>query len=104
MRDQRERPLRGDVAREIGATVDNEFFETDDQLLRDVGRIRHIPGVIVQGRYDIACPPQTAWDLHRAWPEAQFIMVEGEGHALSQPGILHHLIEATDRFAGSEYI
>ena len=59
-----------------------------------------IPGVIVQGRYDTACPPQTAWDLHRAWPEAEFHMVEGAGHAFSQPGILHHLIEATDRFAG----
>ena len=72
----------------------------DGQLIRDATKLRDIPSVIVQGRYDVCCPPQTAWDLHQAWPEAEFIMVEGQGHALSQPGILHHLIEATDRFAG----
>jgi proline iminopeptidase len=88
------------------ARIENHYFVhagwmDDGQLLRDVGRIRHIPAVIVQGRYDVACPPQTAWDLHRAWPEAEFHMVEGAGHAYSQPGILHHLIEATDRFAGA---
>jgi proline iminopeptidase len=88
------------------ARIENHYFVhagwmDDGQLIRDVGRIRHIPAVIVQGRYDVACPPQTAWDLHRAWPEAEFHMVEGAGHAYSQPGILHHLIEATDRFAGA---
>ncbi len=91
------------------ARIENHFFVNagwmdEGQLIRDAGRLREIPGVIVQGRYDIACPPQTAWDLHRAWPEAEFIMVEGAGHAMSQPGILHHLIETTDRFAGSEFI
>lgn len=91
------------------ARIENHYFVhagwlEEGQLIRDAGRLRDIPGVIVQGRYDVACPPQTAWDLHTAWPEAEFIMVEGEGHALSQPGILHHLIEATDRFAGSEFI
>lgn len=91
------------------ARIENHYFVhggwlEDGQLIRDAGKLRDIPGIIVQGRYDVACPPQTAWDLHRAWPEAEFIMVEGEGHALSQPGILHHLIEATDRFAGSEFI
>ena len=89
------------------ARIENHFFVhegwlDEGQLIRDAGRLRDIPGVIVQGRYDIACPPRTAWDLHRAWPEAEFIMVEGQGHALSQPGILHHLIEATDRFAGGQ--
>ncbi len=87
------------------ARIENHYFVhegwmADGQLIRDAHRLRSIPGVIVQGRYDIACPPQTAWDLHRAWPEAEFHFAEGEGHALSQPGILHHLIEATDRFAG----
>ncbi len=91
------------------ARIENHYFVhagwlDEGQLIRNADRLRDIPGVIVQGRYDIACPPQTAWDLHTAWPEAEFIMVEGEGHALSQPGILHHLIEATDRFAGSEFI
>ena len=55
--------------------------------------------MIIQGRYDIATPPKTAWDLHKAWPEAQFIMVPDAGHAVSEPGITHHLIEATDAFA-----
>jgi len=87
------------------ARIENHFFVhagwmDEGQLIRDAGKLRGIPGVIVQGRYDIACPPQTAWDLDRVWPEAEFHMVEGAGHAFSQPGILHHLIEATDRFAG----
>ncbi|MQY02201.1 Proline iminopeptidase [Actinomadura sp. RB68] len=77
----------------------NEGFFEDEQLLRGVDRIRHIPAVIVQGRYDVCTPPATAWDLHRAWPEAEFHMVPDAGHAFDEPGILHHLIEATDRFA-----
>jgi proline iminopeptidase len=89
------------------ARIENHFFVhggwmDEGQLIRDAGRLKGIPGVIVQGRYDVACPPQTAWELHRAWPEAEFHLVEGAGHALSQPGILHHLVEATDRFAGGE--
>ena len=91
------------------ARIENHYFVhggwlEDGQLIRDAGRLRDIPAVIVQGRYDIACPAVTAWDLHKAWPEAEFVMVEGAGHAFSQPGILHHLIMATDRFAGSEFI
>jgi proline iminopeptidase len=87
------------------ARIENHYFVhggwlEEGQLIRDAGRLRHIPAVIVQGRYDIACPAATAWDLHTAWPEAEFHLVEGAGHALSQPGILHHLVEATDRFAG----
>jgi proline iminopeptidase len=86
------------------ARIENHYFVhagwmDEGQLIRDAHRLKEIPGVIVQGRYDVACPPQTAWDLHHAWPEAEFHLVEGAGHALSQPGILHHLIEATDRFA-----
>jgi proline iminopeptidase len=86
------------------ARIENHYFVhagwmDDGQLIRDAHKLKTIPGVIVQGRYDVACPPKTAWDLHRAWPEAAFHMVEGAGHAQSQPGILHHLIEATDRFA-----
>jgi len=80
--------------------VNKGFFESADQLLRDVGRIRAIPGVIVQGRYDVVCPMITAWDLHRAWPEADFRIVPDAGHAFSEPGIVHELIEATDRFRG----
>jgi proline iminopeptidase len=87
------------------ARIENHYFVhggwlEEGQLIRDAGKLRDIPAVIIQGRYDIACPAATAWDLHCAWPEAEFVMVEGEGHAFSQPGILHHLIEATDKFAG----
>ena len=63
-------------------------------------KLKGIPGIIIQGRYDAACPPVTAWDLSRAWPEAEFHMVEGAGHAYSEPGILDRLIRATDKFAG----
>ncbi len=75
------------------------FFERDDQLLANIDRIRHIPGVIVQGRYDVVCPMRSAWDLHQAWPEAAFEVVGDAGHAASEPGILSKLVEWTDRFA-----
>ena len=78
--------------------VNRGFFD-DGQLIRDAGVLRDIPGVIVQGRYDICTPPITAWDLHRAWPEAEFVMVPDAGHSFDEPGILNALIEATDRFA-----
>lgn len=80
--------------------VNNGFFTKPNQLLADVHRIRRIPGVIVQGRYDIVCPIKSAWDLHRAWPEAELQIVPDAGHAASEPGILSALIEAADRFAG----
>lgn len=76
------------------------MFLQSDQLLRDIDRIRHIPGVIVHGRYDIICPATTAFDLHLAWPEAAFHIVLA-GHSASDPAIVDKLIEATDRFAGS---
>jgi proline iminopeptidase len=87
------------------ARIENHYFVhggwlDEGQLIRDAHRLRAIPGVIVQGRYDVACPPVTAWDLHRAWPEAEFHIADGAGHAYSEPSILHHLISATDRFAG----
>jgi proline iminopeptidase len=78
--------------------VNKGFFEPEDQLLRNVDRIRHIPGVIVQGRYDVVCPMISAWELHRAWPEAELIVVPDAGHSMSEPGIRSALIEATDQF------
>ncbi|MGM3306619.1 prolyl aminopeptidase [Anabaena sp. WFMT] len=75
------------------------FFESDNQLLLNVDCIRHIPGVIVQGRYDVVCPMVSAWELHQAWPEAEFIVVPDAGHSMSEPGIRSALIEATDKFA-----
>jgi len=73
----------------------------EGQLLRDAGRLAGIPGTIVHGRYDMPCHARTAWDLHRAWPEAEFHLVEAAGHAGSEPGILDRLIQATDRYARS---
>lgn len=79
--------------------VNKGFLAREDQLLRGVRRIRHIPAVIVQGRYDVVCPMQTAWDLHRAWPEADFRLVPDAGHSALEPGITHELVAATRRFA-----
>ncbi len=76
------------------------FFETDDQLLRDAHKIRHIPGVIVQGRYDVVCPMESAWALHRAWPEADFIITPDSGHSAFEAPNSRALVAATDKFAG----
>lgn len=86
------------------ARIENHYFVNggfveEGQLLRDAGRLRDIPGIIIQGRYDLATPARSAWDLHRAWPEAEFRLVEGVGHAFDEPGILAELLRATDRFA-----
>ena len=78
--------------------VHGGFFEHDDQLLRNVDRIRKIPAVIVQGRYDVVCPMRSAWDLHRAWPEADLRIVQDAGHSAFEPGNISELVEATDRF------
>lgn len=73
------------------------FFEHDDQLLRNIDRIRNIPAVIVQGRYDVVCPMISAWELHKAWQEAELIVVPDAGHSMSEPGIASALIGATDK-------
>ena len=70
------------------------------QLLRDAHKLQGIPGVIVHGRYDMPCPLKQAWDLSKRWTDAELKIVEGAGHALTDPGILDQLIRATDRFAG----
>jgi proline iminopeptidase len=76
--------------------VNNCFFKSDNWLIEHVGAIRSIPGVIVQGRYDIICPMESAWELHKAWPEAQFEVIKDAGHAASEPGIMDALVRATD--------
>ncbi|MEZ7128100.1 prolyl aminopeptidase [Nonomuraea sp. AD125B] len=86
------------------ARIENHYFTHGgwfgpEQLIRDVDKIRHIPAVIVQGRYDACTPMATAWDLHQAWPEAEFHVVDDAGHAYTEPGILDQLIAATDAFA-----
>lgn len=79
--------------------VNQAFMEVPDQILRDVGRLQHIPAVIVQGRYDVVCPLRSAWDLHRAWPEATLRIVPDGGHSAFEPGIVHELITATDTYS-----
>ena len=78
--------------------VNKGFFEVDDQLLRDAHRIRHIPGVIVHGRYDVVCPVQNAIDLHAAWPEAKLVISPASGHSAFEPENAAALVEATDLF------
>ncbi len=79
--------------------VNNAFFEPD-QLLRNANRLSGIPGVIIQGRYDLICPMESAWELHRAWPRSELNIIGDAGHAAGEPGIGHALVQATDFFAG----
>jgi proline iminopeptidase len=78
----------------------NHAFLKPDQLLLDAHRLKDIPGVIVQGRYDLICPLRSAWELHRAWPRAQLEIIPDAGHAAFESGIRRALVAATDRFAG----
>ena len=76
----------------------NDIFLPENTLLDNVDRLRSIPAVIVQGRYDMVCPIVTADDLHRAWPEAEYIVVRDAGHSALEPGIRSKLIQATEYF------
>ena len=87
------------------ARIENHYFVhagwlEEGQLLRDAHKLANIPGVIIHGRYDMPCPAKYAWALHKAWPKADFHLIEGAGHAYLEPGILDQLIRATDRLAG----
>ncbi len=94
----------GDAFAIAMARIENHYFThggwmDEGQLIRDAALLRNIPGVIVQGRYDACTPPHTAWDLHRAWPEAELHIIADAGHAFNEPGILDRLIRSTDAFA-----
>ncbi|KUF09537.1 prolyl aminopeptidase [Pseudoponticoccus marisrubri] len=97
----------GDYARAF-ARLENHYFThrgflpEDGWILKNVDRIQGIPGVIVQGRYDMICPPQRAWELAQAWGEADLRMVRNAGHALSEPGISAELVRAMDQIAEAE--
>jgi proline iminopeptidase len=85
------------------ARIENHYFThacwlEEGQLIREAHRLKGIPGAIIHGRYDMPCPLRYAWELHKAWPDASLHIVEGAGHAYSEPGILDQLIRATDRF------
>mgnify|MGYP006209600933 FL=1 len=76
----------------------NLAFLTDDQLINNVHKIEHLPAVIVQGRYDVVCPPFSAYRLHQAWPSARFKMIEDAGHSAFEAGISSALVKATEAF------
>ena len=78
--------------------VNKGFFREDGQLILDAHRLKSIPGVIVQGRYDMCTPMRTAYDLHKAWPEARFHIIDDAGHVTTEPGIVDALVRATDDF------
>lgn len=78
--------------------INSGFFEPDDQLLRNVHKIQHLPGVIVQGRYDVVCPMTSAWELHQVWPKAELLVVPDAGHSATETGICSALVAATDHF------
>jgi proline iminopeptidase len=93
----------GDVVSLGLARIEAHYFSHDiflpgNALLDNIGRIRSIPGVIVQGRYDAVCPIVTADDVHRAWPEAEYIVIPDAGHSAWEPGICAELVKATERF------
>lgn len=100
--------LREDAFADAFARIETHYFinrgflERENQLLEDVERIRHIPAVIVHGRYDALCPAENAWELHRAWPEADLVIVPDAGHSAFEPGMVDALIRATDRFGAEE--
>jgi proline iminopeptidase len=79
--------------------VNGGFFEVEDQLLRDAPAIADIPGVIVHGRYDVVCPIQNAWELHKAWPKAELVINPGSGHSAFEEEHVAALVAATDSFA-----
>lgn len=80
----------------------NDFYLEEAQLLRDAHKLKGIPGIIVQGRHDICCPPTSAWALKKAWPEVDLRIVHDGGHAASEPGIVDGLVRATDEFADQQ--
>lgn len=86
------------------ARIENHYFThlgfmEEGQILKNMDKIRHIPGIIIQGRYDCCTPMKTAWELHKAWPEAEFHIAADAGHAFNEPEILRQLLRATDKFA-----
>jgi proline iminopeptidase len=100
-------PAEEDVPAEVALArieghyfVNGSFFRSDGELLTGAGRIAKIPGVIIQGRYDLVCPAGSAWDLHKAWPLSRIQFIRDAGHAAGEPGIASALVEATEEFKG----
>jgi proline iminopeptidase len=79
--------------------VNGGFLERNGQLLEDVHKIRHIPATIVQGRFDVVCPMRSAWELHKAWPEADFRIMSDSGHSAFEASTARELVKVTDRYS-----
>ena len=79
--------------------INKGWFDTENQLIENIDKIRSIPAVIVQGRYDVVCPMKTAWELSKAWPEAEMIIAPSSGHTAFEKEITHALISATNKFS-----
>jgi proline iminopeptidase len=100
--------MGGDTFADAFARIEAHYFvhgawlKSETQLLDDVAKIAHLPGVIVQGRYDVVCPAMSAWELHKAWPKAELVIVPDAGHSMKEPSIRSALIDATDRFGRGE--
>jgi len=77
----------------------NDCFLAPDQIISNAGRLQDIPGIIVHGRYDVVCPVEQAWTLHRAWPKARLQIIPDAGHSATEKGIVDALITATSQFA-----
>ena len=77
----------------------HDSFLEPNQILRDADRLSEIPGIIVQGRYDVVCPMQSAWDLYKSWPKAEMQIIPDAGHSALETGIIDALVRATDNFA-----
>jgi proline iminopeptidase len=78
--------------------INNGFFDSDNWILENVNKIKHIPGIIIQGRYDVVCPMQSAWDLHYKLQKLEFKIVDNAGHSMLEKGIQEELIGYTDQF------
>jgi proline iminopeptidase len=83
--------------------VNGGFFREDGQLIQDAKVLKDIPGVIVQGRYDLVCPAKTAHELHKAWPESELVYVQDAGHSCGEKGITSELVKATDKLRTLEW-
>ena len=81
--------------------INKGWFDTENQLIENIDKIRSIPAVIVQGRYDVVCPMKTAWELSKAWPEAEMIIAPSSGHTAFEKEITHALISATNKFSNN---
>ena len=79
--------------------INKGFFDSDGWILKNISILKSIPNIIIQGRYDVVCPMVSAWDLHRAFPEADFEVVQDAGHSMTEEGIAAKLVEYTNKFS-----